>query len=232
MTDTALDNRPDAIDRASQTLAARAKAIRKAKGLTIQRVAERCGLAISTISKIERNRMTPTYECFTKLARGLDVAVSELLDTSENRVREGEIAVCRRGEFQYCVQAGSLFEVLFGNLAEKRMVPMFATLGAAGDGRLEGRTGEEFVLVLGGSVIVELDGADQVILETGDSLYLDGMRPHTFGAAGDWARILCVWSGFSEACALAENARQDTGSEPSAPASDEEPPAKTRRLRF
>ena len=31
----------------------------------------------STISKIERNRMTPTYECFRKLARGLDVDVAE-----------------------------------------------------------------------------------------------------------------------------------------------------------
>lgn len=228
MNDAALNDPPDAIERAGLSLAERAKAIRKAKGLTIQRVAERCGLAISTISKIERNRMTPTYDCFTKLAHGLDVAVSELLDSPERRLREGEIAVSRRGEYESCVKAGSIFEVLFGSVADKRMVPMFATLGASGENGLEGRTGEEFVLVLGGTVVVDFAGAESVTLETGDSLYLDGQRPHVYGAANDRpARILCVWSGASEARAAVDAADGDPCEIEPADDTDEGTPAKT-----
>ena len=191
---------------ASPSLAARAKAVRKAKGLTIQRVADRAGLAISTISKIERNRMTPTYECFRKLARGLDVDVAELIDTTASKLREGEHAVSRRGDFEYHLVSNTLYEVLFSQMAEKRMVPSFATLKPQGEHRVEAAaagSGEQFVLVLKGTVRVELENAEPIILQSGESLYLDSRRAHRFVSATERsARILCVWSGQESAAPI------------------------------
>ena len=59
-------------------VAERVREIRRKKGLTIKDVATRSGLAISTVSKIERNLMAPTYDRFSRLADGLGVDVSEL----------------------------------------------------------------------------------------------------------------------------------------------------------
>ena len=59
-------------------MASRLRRLREARGLTIQAVADRGGIAISTVSKIERNLMAPTYDRFTRLARGLGVDVAEL----------------------------------------------------------------------------------------------------------------------------------------------------------
>ena len=199
MTDSLVDAKSDEFDGAGETLAARAKAVRKAKGLTIQRVADRSGLAISTISKIERNRMTPTYDCFRKLARGLEVELAELVADGESGLRRGETAVSRRGEVEYRMVSDTLHEVLFTELADKRMVPTFATLKPSKTHQIgghNGRAGEEFVLVLKGSVRVDLEGGEPIVLQTGESLYLDSRRAHRFATATDRsARILCVWSG-------------------------------------
>ena len=202
MTDLATDQTVTSSDGASLTLAARAKAVRKAKGLTIQRVAERSGLAISTISKIERNRMTPTYDCFRKLARGLEVDVTDLIETNESRLRDGAVAVSRRGEAEITMLSDALHEKLFAHVPDKRMTPTFATLKPPRKGeyrRLEGHGGEVFVLVLKGTVRVDLEDADPITLETGDSVYLDSRRAHHYeAAAGRSARILCVTSGTDD----------------------------------
>lgn len=137
MSDVATNHALQTNDGPSVTLAARAKAVRKSKGLTIQRVAERSGLAISTISKIERNRMTPTYECFRKLARGLEVDVTDLIETNEPRMTDGAVAVSRRGEFEYTMVSDRLHEQLFAQVSDKRMVPTFATLKPLRKGQFE-----------------------------------------------------------------------------------------------
>ncbi|RAI03021.1 XRE family transcriptional regulator [Acuticoccus sediminis] len=202
MSDVVIDETLDTMDGASASLAARAKTVRKAKGLTIQQVAERSGLAISTISKIERGRMTPTYDVFHKLAKGLNVDVTDLIESNEPRLKEGEVAVSRRGEVGYRMVGDALHEVLFAQVAEKRMTPTFATLKPSRKGelpRLVGHTGEEFVLVLKGTVRVDLEDADPITLHTGDSVYLDSRRAHHYASATDrTARILCVVAGQDE----------------------------------
>ncbi|OWU86736.1 XRE family transcriptional regulator [Oceanicola sp. 22II-s10i] len=181
-------------------MATRLRNLREAKGLTIQTVAERGGLAISTISKIERNLMAPTYDRFARLARGLGVDLAELFVEDGTRFEPGGVAVARRGEYGYHETENYTYEMLFPAVRGKRMVPMMGTLKPRERmqvDRMVSHAGEEFLLVLDGRVRVELDGMEDVVLDTGESLYFDSARGHLYASAQDApARILVVCTEF------------------------------------
>lgn len=184
-------------------MAARLRRLREERGLTIQAVADRGGIAISTVSKIERNLMAPTYDRFTRLARGLGVDVAELFTDESSRFETGGVAVARRGEFGYHETENYSYEMLFPQVRGKAMVPMMGTLKPLEQMRFDrmvSHAGEEFLLVLEGRVIVQLADRDDVLLEEGDSLYFDSGRGHLYASALDAAaRILVVCTQPDEA---------------------------------
>ncbi len=187
-------------DLARKAFAERAREIRKSKGLTIQVVAERAGLAVSTISKIERNLMAPTYDRFSQLARGLEVDLSELFADGGSAFRQGEFAVCRRGDEGYLETENYTYEMLFPKVRGRTMTPMLGTLKPLEKMRFDrmvSHPGEEFLFVIEGRVIIQSEGQEPVILAAGESLYFDSGRGHIYASAGDSpARILCVCTGL------------------------------------
>ncbi|MAZ04747.1 MAG: XRE family transcriptional regulator [Sneathiella sp.] len=177
-------------------VAERVREIRRKKGLTIKDVATRSGLAISTVSKIERNLMAPTYDRFSRLADGLGVDVSELFMAKGEQFLPGEFSLARIGEHSFHQTENYTYEMLFPHLRGKSMIPMLGTLKPFEKmrfDRLVSHEGEEFFFVLKGRVVVQLEGKDPVVLETGESIYFDSRRGHLYASAGETdARILCV----------------------------------------
>lgn len=53
------------------------KNLRESEGMTQQELAHRSGLAVATVSNIERGQ-SPNYRTLTKLATGFNMTVSEL----------------------------------------------------------------------------------------------------------------------------------------------------------
>lgn len=200
MVTSATDDKDDLRSRAR--LAERLRRLRETKGLTIQTVAERGGLAISTISKIERNLMAPTYDRFTRLARGLGVDVAELFQEEGARFEPGGVSVARNGEFGYHETENYTYEMLHPDMRGKAMVPMMGTLKPLQQmhfERMVQHEGEEFLMVLDGRVQVQLDGRDNEVLETGDSIYFDSGRGHLYASALERpARILVVCTQFKD----------------------------------
>lgn len=184
----------DVTDRAR--MATRLRRLREERGLTIQTVAERGGIAISTVSKIERNLMAPTYDRFTRLARGLGVDVAELFVAEGSRFETGGVAVARKGEFGYHETENYTYEMLFPQVRGKTMVPMMGTLKPLEQmkfDRMVSHPGEEFLMVLEGRVRVQLEEREDVVLDQGESLYFDSGRGHLYASALDApARILVV----------------------------------------
>ena len=62
--------------------------LRKARGMTLKDVAERIGVAESTVSQYETGKRTPDYETLLKLAELFDVSVDYLM---RGKVYHGEI---------------------------------------------------------------------------------------------------------------------------------------------
>src|SRR5262245_43239558 len=90
MQDTALD--------LNRRIAARARELRAARGLSLDQLARKSGVSRSMISLIERGESSPTAVVLEKLATGLGVMLASLFDASpeDGRARGGPVA--RRDE--------------------------------------------------------------------------------------------------------------------------------------
>jgi transcriptional regulator with XRE-family HTH domain len=77
-------------------IAARARDLRAARGLSLDALAERSGVSRSMISLIERGESSATAVVLDRLATGLGVALGALFETPADGVADGPIA--RRDE--------------------------------------------------------------------------------------------------------------------------------------
>lgn len=189
----------------------RLRQIRTERGLTLAEVAKRSGLAVSTVSKVERGKMAPTYDRFKQLADGLGVDMAALFVDRGERLKPGGLAVARHGNFMLHETENYTYEMLHPELWNKAMTPMFGTLRPHEEMRFDRfveHPGEEFLLVLEGRVMVYLADMAPVTLEKGDSIYFDSRRGHLYASAGAGeARILVVCTELK----AAEAAGSDRG---------------------
>jgi len=174
----------------------RLRQIRKDKHMTLSEVADRSGLAVSTVSKVERGLMALTYDRFNQLAQGLDADIAELFSEQGERFAPRSFAVARSGEYRLHETENYTYEMLFPEVWRKAMTPMMGTLKAHHRLRFDRfvrHPGQEFLFVLEGRVRVHLEDREPVDLQTGESIYFDSTRGHLYAAAGDEdARILVV----------------------------------------
>ena len=64
----------------------RLREIRVGKGLTQTRLAELSGVSQTYISELELGRFQPTIKILRKLAKALDISITELIDDIEAQV--------------------------------------------------------------------------------------------------------------------------------------------------
>ncbi len=63
-------------------LGKRIKTLREERGLSQEKFAEKCGFDRTYISLIERGKRNPSYTNLLKVAKGLEISISDLLDIS------------------------------------------------------------------------------------------------------------------------------------------------------
>lgn len=179
-----------------QEFGRRLRQLRRDKGWTLAVLAERSGLAISTLSKAERGVISLTYDRLSLLARGLDVDLAALFHADGESFAPGSFAVARKGEFERQETANYVYEMLFPELWNKAMSPMMGSLKARQLVDFEDfvrHPGQEFLVVMQGRVTVFVEGREPVHLNQGDGLYFDSAVGHLYASDGDQdARILVV----------------------------------------
>jgi transcriptional regulator with XRE-family HTH domain len=175
---------------------ARIAALRKARGLTLSRLAAACGVSESTISRIENGLTAVSAHHLFAMAKLLDVDVTEFFDDDSAPLTGGMRSVTRRGEGVREEFARYGVEVLSADLSRKDMHPAINTVTARSldeVGGLARHDGEEFLYVLDGAIILHSELYAPLRLEAGDSIYFDGGVGHAYLAAGEApARILVV----------------------------------------
>lgn len=170
------------------SLGARVRQIRKTRKWTLKELSDRTGLAISTISKMERGEISLTYDRFMRLAQGLGLDVGELFDAEAEGFAHGTITVTRAGEAPIHRSATYDYDMLASDVSGKHMVPMVGRIKAHSFAAFEdfiSHPGEEFIYVLAGEVTVFLKGRDAITLGQGDSIYFDSGIGHAYVSAGD-----------------------------------------------
>lgn len=191
------------------------RAARQARGLTLKQVAERTGMALSTLSKVENNQMSLTYDKLLQLTSGLKMEIAELFNPASARTEVAPVVTARRsisraGQGQLVDTKFYTYNYQCTDLIGKRMVPIMAEVRARTleeFGPLLRHAGEEYFLVTHGRINLHTEFYAPEILEAGDGVYLDSTMGHAYLNAGDEpARGLCLCT--SEAANLYEQLRQ------------------------
>lgn len=162
-------------------LGERVRSLRQARNWTLEQAAQRAGLARSTLSKIENEQMSPTYDAVQKLARGLGIDVPQLFTPSVSDKVTGRRAVTRAGAGRAHVTATYEHELLAPEISRKRMLPYKAVIRARSFDDFPDwvrHDGEEFLLVLSGAVSLITEFYEPVGLRSGDSAYYDASMGH------------------------------------------------------
>lgn len=180
-------------------LAQRLRDARLQRGLTLDEVSDRSGLAKGLLSKVENFRVTPTLVTLSKLTEALGLKLSELLDGLDEKpsisvVRREERLVIERNKVQTGdPRQNNYYESLVARGADRAMEPFEIRVPAKG-GRQEAlqHEGEEFLLVLEGEVKF-LFGEEIIELKQGDSIYFDAEANHRlYNDTNKDARVVSV----------------------------------------
>src|SRR5262252_7049482 len=190
------------------TLGSLLSALRSRKGWTLKQMSARTGIPVSTLSKVEHDRLTLTYDKLLQLSQRLNMRMSELF-AEEDAAQEPAAVTARRsiGSLDRAVEVSTPnyeYHYLCPELRRKRMIPVVARIRArslAEFGELVRHPGEEFVFVLSGRVEVHTEFYDPVVLGEGESIYLDSTMGHAYVAA----------QGCEEATVVAVNSSAEEG---------------------
>ena len=165
------------------------KALRRRHGWTLQEVNQRTGVAVSTLSKVENDQMSLTYDKLLQISEGLGINLAELLSTpAASGAGLARRAIGRPGEGLLQVTPNYDYLYLCTELQRKRMVPVLTTVKVrdiAEFGPLVRHSGEELIYVLDGAIEVHTDHYAPVRLETGGSIYLDSTMGHGYVSVGE-----------------------------------------------
>jgi len=177
--------------------------IRKTYSISREVLAERSGVSVDLIARIEDDAHIPDLAPLIKISRGLGVRLGTLLDDHEQL---GPV-ICRAGEaasssrFKTGLpdnadakvgQHGMSFNALAADKNGRHMEPFIVTIEADAQQEKSAHEGEEFIFVLEGNLSLEY-GMDRETLKQGDSVYYDSIVPHrVFSADSVPVRILAV----------------------------------------
>ena len=179
-------------------LGARVRALRKERNWTLEQAAKEAGLARSTLSKIENEQMSPTFDAVQKLARGLGISIPQLFTPPKNDRVMARRAITKSGEGRAHPTPTYEHEMFAAELSGKKMLPYRAIVRARAFEDFDGwvrHDGEEFLYVLSGVVRFFSEFYEPVELRRGDSAYYDAAMGHNLiSISEDDATILWVTS--------------------------------------
>jgi transcriptional regulator with XRE-family HTH domain len=190
------------------------RAIRQRNNWSLATVSAKTGLATSTLSRIENNQLSLTYEKLLQLSRGLGVDLAELLSGGQREVpaapMTGRRAFTPPGEGRVIQTKAHYYRYLCTDLTAKKMTPIIGTVSAtdvADAGGFLRHEGEEMVYVLNGTLEVHTEFYEPLRVEQGGCIYFDASMGHAFVAVGGPATFLSVCSAPEPALLQAEERR-------------------------
>jgi transcriptional regulator with XRE-family HTH domain len=168
------------------TLGAVLKALRSRNGWTLKQMSDHSGIPVSTLSKVEHDRLTLTYDKLQQLSERLNIRMSELFAEGESAPTPAVIGRRSIGTLDRAIRVNTAnydYHYLCTELRQKRMIPNLAKIRAKSlkeFGDLVRHAGEEYVYVVKGQIVVHTEFYDPVMLNVGESIYIDSGMGHAY----------------------------------------------------
>ncbi|WP_232663351.1 helix-turn-helix domain-containing protein [Pseudonocardia sp. TRM90224] len=170
---------------------------RGALGLSLQQLAARSGVSAAAIHKVERGDMVPTITTLLKLAAALGRPIGHFVDDGAatapiaSHVKAGER---RPAPGDWTPAAERVTAQVLASPTERLRASGVAAVVEPGGGSGSSRSlraGEEILMVLDGTLQVEISG-ERYDVAAGDVLHYPADRPHTWRNSTD-TPTTAVW---------------------------------------
>ena len=178
------------MDAMSSLISLNLKQIRKDKKLSLDLAAELTGVSKSMLGQIERGESSPTVATLWKIATGLHISFTALLETEKKDaeiIKKTDVIPLLSDEGRF-----SLFP-FFPYDEERKFEMMSITMEIGTSSKSspheEGTT--EFILVNQGTLKLTIEDVDYLI-EEGNGLRFNANKPHTYSNAGENTVKLCM----------------------------------------
>lgn len=172
-----------------RTLGAVLAELRSRNGWTLKEMSQRCGIPLSTLSKVEHDRLSLTYDKLQQMGERLNISIADLFaneDAAPTTTIMGRRSI---GTIDRAVRVDTdnyEYYYLCTELRQKRMVPVVTRIHSQSleeFGELVRHSGEEFVYVVEGGLVVHTEFYDPIELKIGESIYLDAGMGHAYVCA-------------------------------------------------
>ncbi|MCR3761079.1 XRE family transcriptional regulator [Clostridium felsineum] len=159
-------------------IASNLKRLRKQRNLTLGKLSELSGVSKVMLGQIERGESNPTINTIWKIANGLKIPYTFLIDEPSNEVilvkKENTIKQCSedmhyRVFCSFSAQSDRNFEIF--------TVELDANSSYTSDSH--GENDKEYILIFDGTLTLET-GNEKYTLASGDSIFFDAAKPHTY----------------------------------------------------
>ena len=189
-----------------QTLGRLLRGLRLRNDWTLKEMSKRTGIPLSTLAKVEHDRLTLTYDKLQQLSERLKIRMSELFAEPAEGPDASVTARRSIGRLDRAVRVNTKnydYYYLCAELRRKRMIPVLTRIRAKSVGEfgdLVHHAGEEYIYVLEGRVEIHTEFYDPIVLEAGESIYIDSNMGHAYVAAEgcEEATVLGVCSSAEE----------------------------------
>ena len=162
---------------------------RKAAGMTMQELAERCGLSQPFLSQIENSRAMPSLYALHRVAQALGTTTVGLLDPAYS-----EVTLVRSQESEpFMLFEGATVRFLTPGEGHRLEANEIVAEAAAVSEEIV-HEGQELICVLEGLLEVRLADREPVELGRGDTILYPSMTPHQWISGDAGARFLIVTS--------------------------------------
>jgi transcriptional regulator with XRE-family HTH domain len=183
-----------AADYLEDRLGRQVRELRKAKGVTLQTLADETGLSVGYLSQIERGRSQLTVNNLMQIAGALDVHLNWFFQNADRaRDDERDVVVRRRNRRRIRISGAGLTEELLTPSLAGPLEMLMSVIEPGGEsGENYSHKGDEAGVVIEGELELWV-GERHFRLETGDSFSFASSTPHRWRNPGE-VTTRVVWT--------------------------------------
>lgn len=159
------------------------KSLREEKKLSLEKVAELSGVSKTMIGQIERGESSPTITTLWKIANGLKISFSSIINHPQP-----ETIVITKNDCQILTEENERFRVYpYFPLQDERRFEIYSVeIDKEGvqisEPHIEGT--EEYITVYEGELTIRVDDLEYVV-QNGDSIKFRSDKPHSYQNSGN-----------------------------------------------
>lgn len=166
--------------------------LRHTTGRSLAEVGRACDLSPSFLSLVENDKSDITIGRLTRLVAAYGISITDLLATPA----PADAHIIRRGERHHLASPSEGIDVyLLVRATNGRMLPQLLEIKPGASLAEPGQHhGEEWIYVLSGELVLEVDGLPVRVLDADDAASYSSEQRHTFRnpSAVRSARVICV----------------------------------------